>query len=76
MSTPTVEQQLDALWNAAKSQEYWLAANDQPLDWHRLTLLRNKNGQVADEVVARFEAATREECIAQLITYMAAKRLS
>lgn len=75
--TPTKDQQLDALWKALHNQEYWVSCfYEDRLDDNPFTMYLNTNveGRIGKHICT-FCGPTRDDVIAQLITYQVADRI-
>lgn len=73
MSAPTVEQQLDALVLALRSGKFWIGIGQDDSSKDNMSIYLYEVGNMRQ--ILRVDG-TRTECIAQLIAYQAAERLS
>ncbi len=71
MTTPTLEQQVDALWAALQSSDHWLAVSKLG----GLMLFEVVNPNIDPGAVKHEFHGSREEIIAQLIAMQVAEKL-
>lgn len=78
MSTPTETQQLDALWEGLRSGKYWISLGISPRTdgEQQLNLYEHDPDRGIPVEIFRSFTGTRAECIAQLIAFQVAERLS